>query len=79
MLSMIKDVSANASTNLAKDGQRNENTTQNTSSAAETMAEKALENTINIPPTATVNHGKLIHIMVIRDVDFGGIYELRKP
>lgn len=78
MLSMVKDLSANASTHLAKDGQRNENTTQNTSNAVEEMAAKALENTINIPPTATVNHGKLINILVVRDVDFGGIYELRR-
>lgn len=78
MLSMVKDLSANASTHLAKDGQSTENTTQNTSNAVEQMAAKALENTINIPPTATVNHGKLINILVVRDVDFGGVYELRK-
>ena len=78
MLSMIKDVSANASTNLAKNGQQTQNTTQNSTAAAESMAEKALDSTINIPPTATVNQGKLIQIMVIRDVDFGGLYELRK-
>lgn len=78
MLSMIQDVSANASTRLAKDGQQNENTANNSTKAAESMAEKALENTINIPPTATVNHGSLINILVVRDVDFGGIYELRK-
>lgn len=77
MLSLVKDVSANVSTQLAKDGQ-SQNTANNTTSAAESMAEKALENTINIPPTATVNHGKLIQILVVRDIDFGGIYELRK-
>ncbi len=77
MLSLVKDVSANVSTQLAKDGQ-SQDTANNTTSAAESMAEKALENTINIPPTATVNHGKLIQILVVRDIDFGGIYELRK-
>lgn len=78
MLSMIKDVTANASTNLAKSGQPSRNSTENSTTAAETMAEKALDSTINIPPTATVNQGKLIQILVIRDIDFGGIYELRK-
>lgn len=77
MLSLVQDVSANLSTQLAKDGER-QNTSDNTTQAAESMAEKALENTINIPPTATVNQGKLIQILVVRDVDFGGIYELRK-
>lgn len=76
MLSMIQDISSNASTRLSKTGRQDE--TSNTSSAAEDMAAKALENTINIPPTATVNHGSLINILVVRDVDFGGIYELRK-
>ena len=76
MLSMIQDFSANASTRLAKDGRQDD--TSNTSSAAEDMAAKALENTINIPPTATVHHGSLINILVVRDVDFGRIYELRK-
>lgn len=77
MLSLVKDFSANVSTQLSKDGQSQE-TGSNTTSATESMAEKALDNTINIPPTATINHGKLIQILVVRDVDFGGIYELRK-
>ena len=79
MLSMIQDFSANASTRLAKDGRQDDTSnTSNTSSAAEDMAAKALDNTINIPPTATVHHGSLINILVVRDVDFGRIYELRK-
>lgn len=78
MLSLVQDVTANASTQLAKDGQQQQTTTQNTQNASNEMASKALENTINIPPTATVNHGKLIQILVVRDVDFGGIYAVRK-
>ena len=76
MLSLIKDISANASTQLSKD-QSSENTVNNTSSSVEGMAEKILENTINIPPTATVKHGNLITILVVRDVNFGGLYDLR--
>lgn len=47
-----------------------------TSSSANDVAKTALENTINIPPTATVNQGTLINIFVARDVDFTGVYKL---
>lgn len=40
------------------------------------MAQEVLKNTINIPPTAIVNQGELINIMVVRDVDFGNIYKV---
>jgi type IV secretion system protein VirB11 len=74
MLSMIQDITSNAATRLQKDGasSNNSNSTTNTQQAAQSMAEKTLDNTINIPPTATVNHGSMINILVVRDVDFGG-------
>ncbi len=79
MLSMIQDITSNAATRLQKDGAaQDSNSSTNTQQAAQSMAEKTLDNTINIPPTATVNHGSMINIHVVRDVDFGGIYELRK-
>lgn len=40
------------------------------------MADEALRNTINIPPTGYVNQGALLNIIVARDVDFRSVYEL---
>lgn len=45
----------------------------------ENMATEALRNSINIPPTGYVNQGTLLNVMVARDVDFRGVYELVTP
>lgn len=52
---------------------------ENSSESAQEMATEALKNSINIPPTGFINHGTLINVMVARDVDFGGVYEVVKP
>lgn len=81
MLSIIQDAIQAGSTRLEdnKDNSGDNNTSiQNTQRATESMAEKALENTINIPPTATIKQGTIINIMVVRDVDFSSVYKLRR-
>lgn len=79
MLSVIQDGFAVARSHLEKQNENGNNTTvTNTTNTAESMSEEVLKNTINIPPTATVNQGTVINIMVNRDVDFAGIYELRR-
>ncbi|TJX15277.1 TrbI/VirB10 family protein [Neisseria gonorrhoeae] len=52
---------------------------ENSSESAQELATEALKNSINIPPTGFINHGTLINVMVARDVDFGGVYEVVKP
>ena len=79
MLSLIQDAISAGTTHLEKDKSKTGQTTiENTSSTAESIAEKALENSINISPTATVNQGTVINIMVARDVDFSSVYGLKK-
>ncbi len=41
------------------------------------MAEKVLDSTINIPPTISRNHGTVVGVDVMQDVDFSRVYVLR--
>lgn len=80
MLSLIQDGLAAATKRIEGEKQTGDNNTtvSNSSSTVESMAEKALSNTINMPPTAIVKQGTMINILVARDVDFGGIYKLTR-
>ncbi|MDI5545511.1 conjugal transfer protein TrbI, partial [Salmonella enterica subsp. enterica serovar Cerro] len=44
---------------------------------AEDMASKALENSINIPPTGYVLPGTVITVIVAQDIDFSSVYKTR--
>lgn len=78
MISLIGDLGDSyANRQNSGDGQRI--SFENSSEAAQDMATEALKNSINIPPTAYINHGTLINIMVARDVDFSGVYEVVRP
>ena len=75
MLSMIKDLSALV---IAKNSNGSQPSYQNSQEAAENMAAKALENSINIPPTGRVNAATVVNVMVARDVTFEDVYKVVK-
>lgn len=76
MLSFIQDAFASAANATKKN-----NSTysfDNSESNAENMASKALENSINIPPTGYVLPGTVINVIVAQDVDFTSVFKTRK-
>jgi type IV secretion system protein VirB10 len=75
LISLISDFSAalaNSQTAKNADGVTFDNTNDNATS----MAEKAIENTINIAPTGYIDQGTLLNIMVARDLSFSRVYEV---
>ncbi|WP_037586961.1 type IV secretion system protein VirB10 [Stenoxybacter acetivorans] len=77
LISLINDVAENLTQRQqGMNGNNNSITYENSSEAAQEMATEALKNSINIPPTGTVNQGAVLNIMAARDVDFSGVYEL---
>ncbi|PHM25044.1 TrbI/VirB10 family protein [Xenorhabdus budapestensis] len=75
MLSFIQDAFASAA-NATK---RNDSTYSfdNSERNAENMATKALENSINIPPTGYVLPGTVINVIVAQDVNFSSVFKTR--
>lgn len=74
MLSLITDA-GEAAANAANNGGNTIRLTT-TAGAGQELANKALEKTINIPPTGYSVQGSAINIFVAGDVDFGRVYEL---
>ncbi|ROV56573.1 type IV secretion system protein VirB10 [Neisseria chenwenguii] len=78
MISLIGDATDSLN-NRTTSGNNNNVTYENSVDSAQQMATEVLKNSINIPPTGTINQGSLINIMVARDVDFSNVYELVNP
>ncbi|WP_323086555.1 TrbI/VirB10 family protein [Providencia alcalifaciens] len=74
MLSFIDDALAAAASHASKEN--SSVTVDNTRNTAGNMAELALENSINIPPTAYVNQGEMLTVIVPRNVDFSSVFKV---
>lgn len=74
MLSLISDL-GQAAANKASNAEGTIRLTT-TANAGQDLAGRALDKTINIPPTGYSLQGSAINIFLARDADFGGVYEL---
>lgn len=74
MLSFIEDAIAAAASQATKSNSSDGVNVNNTENAASEMASIALENSINIPPTAIINQGEMLTVIVPRYVDFSKVY-----
>lgn len=74
LLSFIDDALATATTHLQKNLNAENVTIDSMSSQGSNLAEIALENSINIEPTAYINQGTVISVIVPRNVDFSTVY-----
>jgi type IV secretion system protein VirB10 len=77
LMSFIDDALAASTSQLAKSGTDQATTFQSSTETGSKMAEIALENSINIPPTAYVNQGEVLTVIVPRNIDFSTVYEVR--
>jgi type IV secretion system protein VirB10 len=75
MLSLVDDFAAAAA--RRSNGSDQTFNLGNSSDAAQDMATEALKNSIDIPPTLIKNQGDHIQVVVARDLDFSGVYDLR--
>lgn len=77
MLSFIDDALEVVANELSDQRQQIGTSFSSSTNNVQNMAEIALEQSINIPPTGYVNQGQLLNIRVARDVDFSSVYEVR--
>jgi type IV secretion system protein VirB10 len=76
MLSLIGDL-GQAAANKASNAEGTIRLTT-TANSGQDLAARALDKTINIPPTGYSLQGEAINIFVARDLDFGRVYELAR-
>ncbi|EAT0039939.1 conjugal transfer protein TraI [Escherichia coli] len=77
MLSLVGDGLDILKSSTQSSGSNSNVTYDNTSDATKEMAKTTLENTINIPPTAYINQGTVLSVIVPRNIDFSSVYEVR--
>lgn len=77
-IALMQDVAAVAVASQSHGGGQNTLVLGNTAQAGGTLAEKALESTVNLPPVSPVQQGALIQVMLARDVDFRRVYDLER-
>ena len=79
MLSVLQDVLQAAANTTQKGGSSSGYTVNNSEQNVENMASKALETTINIPPTGHVSPGTVLTVIVARDIAHAKIRERLEP
>ncbi|EOX8956949.1 VirB10/TraB/TrbI family type IV secretion system protein [Enterobacter hormaechei] len=77
LLGTVQDAAA-AAANTSPSTDRNTDYTENTRAATAELAKAMLENSLNIPPTMYKNQGDIIALVTGADIDFSGVYKLKK-
>jgi type IV secretion system protein VirB10 len=77
MLSFIQDALKAASNLTQPSSGSGGYTINNSEQNVSNMADKALESSINIPPTGYLLPGTVITVIVARDIDFSSVFENR--
>ncbi|MCD5997375.1 conjugal transfer protein [Pseudomonas sp. CDFA 602] len=77
MLSFIQDALQAASNTTQKSSGSGGYTVNNSEQNVESMANKALDSTINIPDTGHLLPGTVMTVIVARDIDFSSVFENR--
>lgn len=77
MISLLKDSYAYLIARQSQGGGQNTLVLGNTAQGTDKLAEKALDASVNIPPTMIKNQGDHIQVMLARDLDFANVYALR--
>lgn len=77
MLSFIQDALQAVANTTQKSSSNSGYTVNNSEQNVENMAEKALENSINIAPTGHILPGTVMTVIVARDIDFSSVFENR--
>ncbi len=74
LVSIVKDATNYVRGRLPKDHDKNNS---ETISSGQNIANIAVENYANIPPTLSKNQGEMVNVFVARDLDFSSVYKLK--